>query len=309
VESERIYILGAGSIGMSLAAHLALSGRRVVAVRTSTDDVDAHSVQVTIHGSEGRTFTSPVEMISLARLRRLDGPIVVTAKSYANAAIAARLRGIETLAPLVIMQNGVGVEQPYLDLDGLRLYRCVLYATAQRNPDDSYTFMPVTASPIGIVRGDEQELACLVRRLHTTNFPFTALDNIELEVWKKATINSVFNSICPLLETDNGVFVRDARTAQLAQEVVNECTAVMHRLGFRVSAEDVMKQIFAISRRSDGQLISTLQDINHGRETEIDSLNLEIARIASTVAPGLTVSATRVLGEMVKIKSALRKEA
>jgi 2-dehydropantoate 2-reductase len=166
--------------------------------------------------------------------------------------------------------------------------------------------MPVTASPIGVIRGDERELHRLVGTLNTAEFPFTSLDNIQQEVWKKGTINSVFNSICPLLEIDNGIFARDESTARLAREIVDECAAVMDRVGFHISADEIMKQLFAISRRSDGQLISTLQDINNGRETEIEYLNLGIARIAAAAVPDVSVSLTRALGEMIKIKSSLR---
>jgi len=69
----------------------------------------------------------------------------------------------------------------------------------------------------------------------------------------------------------------------------------------------VMQQILTISRGSEGQLISTSQDINNGRETEIDFFNLAIARIAEYAVPKLDVATTRVLGEMVKIKSGLRR--
>ena len=308
MESEGICILGAGSIGMALAVHLANSGRRVTAVRTSTDDFEPQYIEVTVSGSSERIFSSRVEMVSLARLTRLAGIIVIAAKSYANRVIASRLRQMEILAPVVIMQNGVGVENPYLDLPALRVYRCVLYATGQKNGEGSYTFIPVTASPIGVVRGTRQELLYLVGALNTGEFPFAAQGDILQQVWKKATINSVFNSICTLLETDNGIFIRNEKAAQLAREVVDECVAVMQALGFGQSADDIMEQLFAISTRSDGQLISTLQDVNNGRDTEIDQLNLEIARIGRTLSPPVQANTTRVLGEMVRIKSMLRQK-
>ncbi len=247
-------------------------------------------------------------MVSLARLTSLPGIVVVAAKSYANDLIARQLKEMEVLGPVVIMQNGVGVEDPYLDLPTLRVYRCVIYVSGQKDGDGYYTFIPITASPIGVVRGDAPELERLVGTLNTPDFPFITLTNIQQEVWKKATINAVFNSICPLLEVDNGIFVRDERTAGLAREVVDECVMVMQRMGFAAKADDVMQQLLAISRRSDGQLISTLQDVNNGRETEIGYLNLAIAQCAAAVAPDVKISTTRMLGEMVKIKSTLRKK-
>ncbi len=306
---DKIYVLGAGAIGLSLATYLFNKGKEVIAVRTSTDEVDSEQVEITITGVEGRIWTAPIKMVSLAKLRVLDGVIVITAKSYANNSIAARLEGMETSSPLVIMQNGVGVENPYLNLDNARIYRCVLYSTSQKGKNNSYKFVSITASPIGVVRGNEQELDYLVNELNTTAFPFVSHSDIKREVWKKAIINAVFNSICPLLEIDNGIFVRDEKASLLAQEIVNECLVIAHNIGIRLSAEEIMQQIFTISKKSDGQLISTLQDINAGRETEIDYLNLEIARLGETLTPVIKANTTKALGEMVKMKSKLRNKS
>jgi 2-dehydropantoate 2-reductase len=69
---------------------------------------------------------------------------------------------------------------------------------------------------------------------------------------EKAIINSVFNSICPLLDVDNGVFVRDAETANLAREVVRECIALTERLNIRLSESELIEQIVLISKASEG---------------------------------------------------------
>jgi 2-dehydropantoate 2-reductase len=306
---DKIYVLGAGTIGLSLATYLFIKGKEVIAVQTSTDEVDSKQVEIAITGADGRIWTAPIEMVSLAKLRVLDGVIVVTAKSYANDTIATRLKGMEISSPLVIMQNGVGVENPYLNLDTARIYRCVLYSTRQKDKNDSYKFVSITASPIGIVRGNEQELDYLVNELNTTAFPFVSHSDIKREVWKKAIINAVFNSICPLLEIDNGIFLRDEKASLLAQEIVDECLVIAHNIGIRLNAEEIIQQIFAVSKKSEGQLISTLQDINAGRETEIDYLNLEIARLGETLIPAIKASTTKALGEIVKMKSKLRNKS
>ena len=267
---------------MALAVHLALHGRKVTVARTGRDDVDRQTVAVTINGGQGRVFQSPIETVSLARLSEMAGTVVVASKAYANRAIASTLSRMAIAAPVVILQNGLGVEKPFLDLDALHLYRCVLYVAGQASEGQHYSFAPITASPVGVVRGNDGELALLVDRLNTAEFPFRTQGNIQQEVWKKAIVNAVFNSICPLLEIDNGIFVRDEKAARLAREVVVECLAVMQSAGHSASADEIMQQVLTISKRSDGQLISTLQDIHAGRATEIDYLNLEIA-LSSTV--------------------------
>jgi 2-dehydropantoate 2-reductase len=301
---EPIYILGSGAVGFPLAAYLASAGRPTVAVRTSRADVPRGTITIGVQSGE-HNIRASVETISLARLARLDGMIVIAAKSYANVTLARELKERGAQGPIVVMQNGIDVEKPFLDADFLRIYRCILYVTSQATSEHEFTFRPVTASPIGVIRGDEAGLAACVEGLSTDGFPFRVEANIRREIWKKAIINCVFNSICPLLDIDNGVFARDEAAARLAAEVVGECVALTERLDIGLGESELMEQIMLISRRSDGQLISTLQDLRAGRQTEIASLNLEIARVAASLRPGLSLPRVELLGNLILAKSAL----
>jgi 2-dehydropantoate 2-reductase len=303
---ETIYILGSGAVGFPLAAYLTNAGRRVVAVRTSRNDVPKSMIDITVQDASNRV-TAPIETISLSNLARLDGTVVITTKSYTNQAIADLLKERNATGPLVIMQNGVGVERPFLETGFSAVYRCVLYVTSQPSSEFQFSFRPITASSIGIIEGPQTELAKCVERLNTAAFPFRAEVNIQKEIWKKAIINSVFNSICPLLDVDNGVFVRDEETANLALRLVKECITLTDRLNIGLSESEVMQQIMRISAGSK-QLISTLQDIRNGRQTEIESLNLEIARLAASQQPPLYLPQTDLLGKIILAKSILHRK-
>jgi 2-dehydropantoate 2-reductase len=245
----------------------------------------------------------PVETISLCRLTHLQGTIVIAAKSHANKAIVPVLKERAASGPLVIMQNGVGVERPFLDARFSPVYRCVLYITSQVESEYHFTVRPVAPSPLGVIEGSDAHLKACVEALTTGGFPFRAEANIHREIWKKAIANAVFNSICPLLEVDNGVFDRDEGAARLARELVRECVAVTDRLDMGLSESELMEQIMRISRASDGQLISTLQDIRAGRQTEMEFLNLEIARVAAGLQPRLELPRIELLGKMILAKS------
>jgi len=303
---ETIYILGSGAVGFPLAAYLANASRTVVAVRTSRNDVPKSTINVTVQDANNR-ISAPIETISLSNLTNLDGTLVITTKSYTNPAIALLLKERKATGPLVIMQNGVGVERPFLDAGFGAVCRCVLYVTSQPTSKFQFSFRPITASPIGIIAGQEAELSKWVDQLNTPGFPFRAETNIQKEIWKKAIINSVFNSICPLLDVDNNVFVRDEATANLARQLVTECIALTDRLNIGLSESEVMQQIIRISTGSK-QLISTLQDIRNGRQTEIESLNLEIARQAASLQPPLYLPQTELLGKIILAKSALHRK-
>ena len=259
-------------------------------------------VMVTLHYGADR-IEVPVETVGLSQLTRLDGIVAVTAKSYANGSIALALKNKEIMGPLVVMQNGVGVEKPFLETHLADVYRCVLYLTSQGTAENEFGFHSIKSSPIGIVKGGEARLATTVAALSTNRLPFHREDNIQREIWKKAIINAVFNSICPLLDVDNGVFAREQAVAELAKEVVTECLALTDRLGLGLTSKELMEQIQQISKGSDGQLISTLQDIRNGRETEIEFLNLEMARTAAAQQPRIDLPRTELLGKMTLAKS------
>jgi 2-dehydropantoate 2-reductase len=303
---EPIYILGSGAVGFPLAAYLSNAGRNVVAVRTSRNDVPKSTIEVTVQAAS--RITAPIETISLSNLTRLDGTVVIATKSYTNQAIADLLKEKKAAGPLVIMQNGVGVEQPFLKAGFAEISRCVLYLTSQPTSEFEFSFRPVKPSPIGLIKGSEAELEKWVAQLHTDEFPFRAESDIQKEIWKKAIINSVFNSICPLLDEDNSVFARNEEVADLAQELVKECITVTDRLEVNLTESEVMQQILSISTIST-QLISTLQDIRKGRRTEIDSLNLEIVRLAAAQQPPLYLPRTELLGKMILAKSVLNRKA
>lgn len=297
-----VYVLGGGAIGLPLAAHLHNAGRRVVAVRTSHHGVAAQTARVSV--DDGRTeIGAAVDTIPLAGLTRPDGTIVVTTKSYANDALARALRQTAACGPIVIMQNGIGVERPFLEAGFTRIFRCVLYVTSQASSEHSFRFRRIASSPIGIVGGHAAELDACIESLTTPGFPFHAQEGIEADVWKKAIVNAVFNSICPLLDTDNGIFARDADTAAMAAELVRECVTLTDRLGLRLDEDDLMERILRISRGSDGQFISTLQDLRAGRPTEIETLNLEMVRIAGTLQPSLRLPRVELLGRLIRARS------
>jgi 2-dehydropantoate 2-reductase len=297
---DPIYVLGCGAIGLPLAVFLANAGRKVIAVRTSSNR-STPSAEVTVRGNTG-VLGATLEMLPLSDLTRLEGMIVITTKAYVNHEIARQLRSKAVSEPLVIMQNGLGVEKPFHEAGLSPVYRCILYATSQKVGEGEFTFRRITSSPIGLMSGDETGLRTCIEALTTEEFPFNFERNIQREIWKKAIVNTVFNSICPLLEVDNGIFAREEGTAGLAREVVRECVTLTDRLDLDLTEKELMEQILRISRRST-QLISTLQDIRNGRQTEINFLNLEIARIAASLQPRLELPRVDLLGKLILAKS------
>ncbi len=307
--SRTIYILGAGTIGLALAAHLVNNDRDIILGRTSNPDVEKSSVLVKINdlGRSNYNLQVQVDVASLAKLDELDGIIVITAKAYANQLIADQLKAKNASAPIIIMQNGIGVERPYQQAGFTEIYRCVLYSGGQKANSYEARFTSLKSSPIGVIEGHQDKLQACLTQINTPGFAFHVEPNIQSEIWGKAIINAVFNTICPLLEIDNGIFHRDHRVMEIAEAIIAECVQVAQALEIKLDPQNLLEQILKISQISDGQLVSTLQDIRKQSQTEIASLNLEIANIASTLSPEIDVKNTKLLGELVQIKSSMSK--
>jgi 2-dehydropantoate 2-reductase len=304
-KADVVYVVGSGAVGMALVACLTKAGRRAVSVRTSRADAPPKTEKLVLVQPTDRLEVS-VETIGLSMLQSMNGMVAVTAKSYANAYIARELAKKLISGPIVILQNGVSVEYPFVEAGFREIYRCVLYLTSQRVSAREISFHSIRSSSIGTIIGNGAGLDYVVDALSTSRFPFHAEQRIQREVWKKAIINAVFNSICPLLETDNGVFMRSSPVAELANEIVNECLVLTNKLGLEFSPSELIEQILEISKSSDGQLISTLQDIRNGRETEIEYLNLEMARVATAQQPPINLPKTELLGRMTEMKAKLQ---
>jgi 2-dehydropantoate 2-reductase len=298
---ETVYIIGAGAIGKVLAVCLSNDGKKVVLLRGSVDNGKSHQENIRVMLPSQEIIEAEVTIDTLSSYRIIEGLVVVCIKSYGNAALANALKDKIGYSPIVLLQNGLGVEQVFMDFPAV--YRCVLFVTSQPVSDTKVNFRPIAVSPIGrISGGDETSLGHIAGLLNTPYFGFRAEPDIQPVIWQKAIVNSVFNSVCPLLETDNGIFHRNPQALQIAESLVSECLGVAEEQGVHLNLAEVMDSLLLISRSSDGQLISTLQDIRNHRPTEIATLNLAIAGMAATEQ---AVIQTRLLGQLTLLKSQL----
>ena len=304
---KTIYIIGAGAIGKTLAVFLKLKGRNVILIRGSVDQGFSTYEKIKIELPDQLTLEATIEVTSLSQLQLFDGIVVLTTKSFGNESLAKSLYPKIGHAPMVVMQNGLEVEQPFLQHGFPEVYRCVLFATSQLISENVIRYKSVAISQIGVIRGNHSQLQEIVAQLENDHFKFAASPNIQSIIWKKAIANSVFNSVCPLLEIDNGLFHRNDKAKEIATRVIKECVSIANEVGVTLEVQEVMNSLLMISKNSEGQLISTLQDIKMKRRTEIETLNFSIVNIARQLNKESWVTETKLLGELTKLKSDLMR--
>lgn len=258
-----------------------------------------------MRSTSGEVCSAEVPSTSLEALRRIDGLVLVAAKAFANAELARRLAAIEGDLALLVVQNGLEVELPFVQQLSGDVYRGVLFTACELGDDGLVELRPARPMALGLVRGVEGSAPALAERLQNALFPISPVDAIEPVVWAKTIVNCAFNSICPLIDADNGVFVRDDRAMTLATKVVTEGVAVASGHGIELAAADLLAIVEQISRTSGGRPISTLQDIRRGRPTEIESLNMALARKADSLGQPELATLTGSLGSLVALRAEL----
>ena len=302
---RKIFIIGSGAIGKALAVFLKRSNKDVIILRGSVDDRSKHIEKIQVVLNDKTEIEAEIEINTLSNFLELDGIVVLTNKSYGNEKLSLQLKNKAKNSPIVILQNGLGIEQVFIDNDFPEIYRCVLFVTSQSSSNGKLSFKPVSVSPIGVIKESEHILNEIIEHLNTPYFPFKPEIEIQKIIWKKAIVNSVFNSVCPLLEIDNGVFHREDFALKIAKRIITECVLICNEKGISLGVDEVVESLLLISKLSDGQLISTLQDIKNKRQTEIETLNFAIVDIATSLNQGNAVKETKLLGELIKLKSAL----
>lgn len=300
---DNIFIIGSGAIGKALAVFLKLAGRNVMIIRGSVNDGTRATEQIRVEMGDGTIYESEIDIHTLDTAPALNGIVVLANKSFGNEQLAISLRNKTGDSPVVLLQNGLSVEQPFIRNQYAGIYRCVLFVTSEAVDGAKVRFKPVAVCPIGIELGNSDQLNDIVSLLNTPEFQFKSEINIQPVIWKKAIINCAFNSICPLLEIDNGIFHRNKEAFEIARRVISECIAIANAKGIMLHPDEVEASLLQISRFSDGQAISTLQDIRNKRKTEIETLNPEIVRIAESLHKQDLVRETKLLGELTRLKA------
>ena len=335
LQNPKICVIGAGAIGGLVAAHLVQSGRTVhvidrgkqlAAIRqnglrviSGSGDSDIH-VRVTA----GDTYDAgPQDIIFLA---------VKTTQ------IAAAVRNINALmhdnTVVITVQNGVpwwyfqrhggeheGRHLETLDPGGVinsciapsRITGCIAYPAASIESPGVIRHIEGNRFPVGELDNASTARLGRISELFTeAGLKSRILTDLRSEIWLKLWGTLAFNPVSMLTHATLEDICRYPQTRALAAEMMREAESIATRLGisFRVPME---KRITG-AERVGAHKTSTLQDIEAGRETEIDALLgavIELGQITDTPTPHLDsiFASCKLLEKTVLLQSGERPHA
>ena len=195
--NNKIYIVGSGAIGKALAVFLQHENKNVILIRGSVDNKVDEEILITVTNQDNQKFQQKIKTTTLNNLTEINGIVLITAKAFANAELAQKLKTKKGEFSIILLQNGLNIEKPFNDFDNV--YRCVLFSTSQIINDNTVSFKMVTDSPVGNMGETNSDLDTIIHQISTPYFGFRSEPDILKVVWEKVIINCAFNSICPLL--------------------------------------------------------------------------------------------------------------
>jgi 2-dehydropantoate 2-reductase len=172
-------------------------------------------------------------------------------------------------------------------IDPKRIIGCVVYPAAGILSPGVVKHIEGNRYPLGELDGTTTERVTQIAEAFTAaGFKSPILDNIRAEVWLKLWGNLTFNPISALTHSTLVDLCRYPLTRTLAQQMMTEAQAVANKLGieFRVSIDKRIAGAEKVGRHKT----SMLQDIEAGREPEIDALVgsvIELGQLTGVATP------------------------
>jgi 2-dehydropantoate 2-reductase len=306
----KIAIVGAGAIGGYVGVKLALAGEDVTFIvrGANLEAIRKNGMKLIMEDGTEQVATNVKATNNYADAGPQD-VIVLALKAHQLAAVAnalPALYGPDTA--VVTMQNGIpywyfhkhggaleGHRVKSVDPTGIicekipadRVIGCVVYPASELIAPGVVKHIEGDRFPVGELDGSSSERVNRISACFTqAGFKAPVLDNIRAEIWLKLWGNLTFNPISALSHSTLVDICQYPPARELAAGMMREAEEVATKLGiqFRVTLE---KRI-AGAEKVGKHKTSMLQDIEAGREVEIDALVgsvVELARLTGTPTP------------------------
>lgn len=237
--------------------------------------------------------------------------IIVTTKSLAIKAVTGLEKYAKPDTLLLLAQNGVDIEEPYLrQYPKLSIASAVVRcALAQETPTSSSDYAGFISLSVGLVRPDQKQgrqafakLQQLLKMSKDGGFTEAkVVEDVVASRWEKTLWNGSFNSLAAISNL-NTTEMLEAGLEDAVRLVGNE----IYNVGVRAIGQDRMcppdsveKAIsYSKLKAFQGFLPSTLQDVRKGKPIEFEALTGNVVRAADRL--GVEVPNLKLIYMMLK---------
>ena len=306
----KIAVVGAGAIGGYLGARLALAGEDVTFIARGANlrAIRENGFRLIEEDGSERVAENVRAEERMAQAGAQDY-VLLALKAHQVAALAPDLRGLfGPQTAVVTMQNGIpwwyfhklggefdARQVTKVDPDGTiaasidndRIIGSVVYPASELIAPGVVQVIEGNRFSLGEPDNSKSERAVRLSEVFTrAGFKAPVSTDLRSEIWLKLWGNLTFNPVSALTHATLARICRFPLTRELAASMMREAQSVAEKLGvrFRISIDKRIAGAEAVGEHKT----SMLQDVERGRELELDALLgsvVELARMTATPTP------------------------
>ncbi len=300
----RAAIYGAGSLGTILGAFITKNGGNIELINRNKKHIEALQKNGA-HITGTLDFTQKVNAYTIDEMSGIYDIIFLMTKQQQNCEVVTFLKDyLAEDGVIVTLQNGL----PELLISEIvgenRVIGCtVAWGATMVEPG----VCELTSSPdaltfsLGYIGKTPNHHFNDVKSLLEKMGPVEIDDNFIGTRWSKLLINSGFSGMSAVLGCTFGEAAKDKRSRKIIQAIIKECIDVCDKAGIKIEpiqGKDVVKlldynnhfkkaisfAIIPIAIKKHALLkASMLQDIEHGKKTEVDAINGSVCEFGRKV--------------------------
>jgi 2-dehydropantoate 2-reductase len=299
----KLLVLGAGAVGLSLAARLSPFCQVHALCRTQhAEAISRQGFHMSgIWGSGNFRFQASPELPADLTFDYC----LVTVKSLQTRAICQQYQQVLGGAEVVSLQNGIGNEEILTQFSDRVIGGTIITGFEWRSP--AQVHVSVEAGPIRLGRfpaGLDTGVQRLVELFRRAGLNVQASESIRTDLWAKTLYNCALNPLGAILDVPYGRLA-DSHSWSIIQRVIEEAFAVCHAEAIPQrweSAADYLEYLKTVQLPATADHhASMLQDIRQDRETEIDFLNGAVVSLGKQ--HGIATPTNRTLVELIRFKT------
>lgn len=303
----KIALIGAGVMGSIVGALCQRSGADVVLIdpfKEHMDKIRTEGLKI-INSYTGETETEKIRTVYSAEgLDPVDLVIVLVKGPLTHTAVKAAKNIIGEDTMVATFQNGVGNEIILSEVVPKEkvLFGLIRFAAKLIEPGTVSASLSSDDSPliyIGALVSEEKQVAFAKRladMFSLSGFQMEYSDNIQQQIWNKATNNIPCNALCGILRLTVDMMYNHPDGKAVMHGILREMTEIGSSLGLQMDYDFLLKQFEA--NLPVGHYPSLAQDVMNKKLTEVEALNGAMCRYGEEL--GIDTPYNRIIAHLIR---------
>ncbi|MCP8688701.1 ketopantoate reductase family protein [Marinobacterium sedimentorum] len=305
-DSPHIVVVGAGAMGCYFGGILMKAGQRVSLIDVNPTQIEIINQRgLILETDDGRDEFPATASLAKDMSEPADIVILFTKTLHTEAAMASITHLLTPSTVILSLQNGLGNAeriQKYHDRSRIAVGTTLVPADLQ-GPGHVVSHGPSSSRMMDVNTAGPEWTEALASLFNNAGLSTELDPDIHSVIWSKVAFNAALNAICAVTGATPGRIGEVEEAVSLARAVVHETVQVGTAHGAVLDEPHIWRNVEMAMREHPNHKPSMLQDIEHGRTTEIDSINGAIVEAAAQA--GLDAPSNRTLFQLVKLKQTL----